>query len=149
MGPVYFLSITSCSVFFLPAAAGEKIGLSITVLLTYSVYLTIIAENMPETNLHVSYLATYMRVLLLVNSACVMLSVIVLHIYHKTNDCRLGRRSEYVIRILRMACLIDRPNQAAVAPLQDNAAASSSQELSWPKVTETVDILLFLLTFLL
>ena len=34
----------------LPAEAGEKMGVSITVLLAYSVYLSIIADSLPSTS---------------------------------------------------------------------------------------------------
>ena len=51
--PVIFLSLTASLVFYLPAEAGEKIGMSMTVLLAYAVYLTIIADNMPQTSLQV------------------------------------------------------------------------------------------------
>ena len=37
--PVMFLSLTSSSVFLLPVASGEKMGVAMTVLLAYSVYL--------------------------------------------------------------------------------------------------------------
>ncbi|GFN93436.1 neuronal acetylcholine receptor subunit alpha-3 [Plakobranchus ocellatus] len=164
--------------------------MSITVLLAYAVYLTIIADNMPQTSLQVSYLAVYLTLLLGLTAMGVVLSVIVLHIHHKTNDCRLGRRSELVIRKLRRILGINRaeggeeeetanratPKQkdseknlnghhgnsfsphglrskAAVTPLQNNAAVSPppsykerKEELSWPKVAETVDRVLFIST---
>ena len=47
--PVIFLSFTSPVVFLLPVDAGEKMGTSITVLLSFAVYLTIIADFLPST----------------------------------------------------------------------------------------------------
>ena len=49
-----FLSLASSLVFALPADAGEKMGLSITVLLAYAVYLTLITDAMPNTSMQVS-----------------------------------------------------------------------------------------------
>ena len=51
--PVLFLSLTATLVFALPADSGEKMGTSITVLLSFAVYLTIVSENIPKTSLHV------------------------------------------------------------------------------------------------
>ena len=48
--PVVFLSFTASAVFAVPAEAGEKIGLSVTILLAYSVYLSIIAGDLPRTS---------------------------------------------------------------------------------------------------
>ena len=51
---VIFLSLTSTLVFALPADAGEKISMGITVLLAYAVYLTIVSEHLPNTSVQVS-----------------------------------------------------------------------------------------------
>ena len=51
--PVVFLSLTATLVFALPADSGEKMGTSITVLLAFAVYLTIVSDNMPKTSLNV------------------------------------------------------------------------------------------------
>ena len=51
--PDLFLALTATLVFALPADSGEKMGTSITVLLTFAVYLTIVAEQMPKTSTQV------------------------------------------------------------------------------------------------
>ena len=99
--PVLFLSFTASLVFFLPADAGEKIGMGITVLLAYAVYLTIIADNMPQTSLQVSYLAVYLTLLLGLTALGVVLAVVVLHIHHKPDDCNIGKRTERITRSVR------------------------------------------------
>ena len=181
--PVIFLSFTASLVFFLPADAGEKIGMGITVLLAYSVYLTIVAENMPQTSLQVSYLAVYLTLLLGLTAMGVVLAVVVLHIHHKSDDCRIGKRTEKVIRNLRVLLRINKVSRetieesqhhdssmskstqkepqthhvarfrTAVTPLNDSAIFSpppsyqeSQEEITWPKVAETVDRAMFLLT---
>ncbi|KAK3746727.1 hypothetical protein RRG08_052019 [Elysia crispata] len=51
---VIFLSLTSTLVFALPAEAGEKISMGITVLLAYAVYLTIVSDHLPNTSVQPS-----------------------------------------------------------------------------------------------
>lgn len=53
---VAFLSLIG---FYLPPDCGERIGLSITVLLALSVYLLIISDKLPETSDYVSRLGLY------------------------------------------------------------------------------------------
>ncbi|RUS87382.1 hypothetical protein EGW08_004836 [Elysia chlorotica] len=116
--PVLFLSSTASLVFFLPADAGEKIGMGITVLLAYAVYLTIIADNMPQTSLQVSYLAVYLTLLLGLTAMGVVLAVVVLHIHHKPDDCTIGERTERMTRKLRRLLRLykqKRPQLARVA----------------------------------
>lgn len=48
--PCVWLSILSLLNFLLPPDEGEKITLGITVLLSYSVFMLLVAENMPSTS---------------------------------------------------------------------------------------------------
>ncbi|RUS71652.1 hypothetical protein EGW08_020592, partial [Elysia chlorotica] len=182
--PVLFLSFTASMVFFLPADAGEKIGMGITVLLAYAVYLTIIADNMPQTSLQVSYLAVYLTLLLGLTAMGVVLAVVVLHIHHKPDDCTIGERTERMTRKLRVLLRINRTSSEperepedgpatkrkavgerlttagshatsvnVVTPLNNNANSSpppsykeSKEEITWPKVAETMDRVMFFIT---
>ncbi|GFS19903.1 neuronal acetylcholine receptor subunit alpha-7 [Elysia marginata] len=99
--PVLFLSLTASLVFYLPADAGEKIGMSMTVLLAYAVYLTIIADNMPKTSTQVSLLAVYLTILLAVTAFGVVLSVVVLNLHHTSEETPVGPRIEAFTRVAR------------------------------------------------
>lgn len=184
--PIVFLSFTASMVFLLPAEAGEKIGMGITVLLAYAVYLTIIADNMPQTSLQVSYLAVYLTLLLGLTAMGVVLAVVVLHIHHKPDDCQIGERTERITRQFRAklgfhstritghqleprvgdcpspklsspTTLNSTPRlavaRASVTSVTENVAFSpppsyrrSQEEITWSKVAETLDRVLFLLT---
>ena len=48
--PCIWLNILSLLAFCLPPDAGEKITLGITVLLSYSVFMLLVAESMPPTS---------------------------------------------------------------------------------------------------
>ncbi|XP_076467563.1 neuronal acetylcholine receptor subunit alpha-2-like [Babylonia areolata] len=81
--PILLLSLTSSLTFALPSDAGEKMGLSITVLLAFAVYLTLITEAMPTTSMQVSVVTVYLIVLLSVASANVIFSVFILRLHHR------------------------------------------------------------------
>ena len=48
--PCVIMSMLSFLMFFLPPEAGEKISLGVTVLLSYSVFLLLLADSMPQTS---------------------------------------------------------------------------------------------------
>jgi len=48
--PCISLNVLSLLAFCLPPEAGEKVTLGITVLLSYSVFMLLVAENMPPTS---------------------------------------------------------------------------------------------------
>ncbi|XP_061168928.1 neuronal acetylcholine receptor subunit alpha-2-like [Saccostrea echinata] len=57
MVPVALMAFLIPMVFKLPVDSGEKIGYSLTVLLAYAVYLTLISDNIPSTSVSVCYLS--------------------------------------------------------------------------------------------
>ncbi|GFO29092.1 neuronal acetylcholine receptor subunit alpha-7 [Plakobranchus ocellatus] len=170
--PVLFLSFTASMVFFLPADAGEKIGMGITVLLAYAVYLTIIADNMPQTSLQVSYLAVYLTLLLGLTAMGVVLAVVVLHIHHKPDERKVGKRTETIVRKLRFILGLYRQDSTnglqniRVSPSENKGLSGAGtshhqlkeafspppsycerkEEITWPKVAETLDRVMFIFT---
>ena len=106
--PVVFLSTTASVVFLLPAEAGEKMGVSITVLLAYSVYLSIIADSLPQTSSQLCYIQVYITLLLGITALGVLLAVVVLHFHHKPAHVTVGKKTAAVVKRLRILCSSDR-----------------------------------------
>lgn len=59
--PCFWLNVLSVLTFCLPPDAGEKITLSITVLLSYSVFMLLVAESMPPTSEYVPLIGKYKK----------------------------------------------------------------------------------------
>lgn len=57
--PVVLMAFLIPMVYRLPVDSGEKIGYSLTVLLAYAVYLTLISDNIPSTSVSVCYLSKH------------------------------------------------------------------------------------------
>ena len=55
--PIILLSLMDLLVFWLPPESGEKVSLGITVLLSFSVFLTVVDERLPRTSDNVPILS--------------------------------------------------------------------------------------------
>lgn len=84
--PVLLMASLICFIFKLPPESGERIGMSLTVLLAYSVYLTIISTNIPTTSINYSILSIYLAIILLLSALSVVGTIIVLDIYFNHQD---------------------------------------------------------------
>ncbi|XP_053385793.1 acetylcholine receptor subunit beta-like [Mercenaria mercenaria] len=74
------------TIFKLSPESGERVGLALTILLAYAVYLSLISDSIPQTSLSASLLSTYLATILLLQTIAVLLTVIYLDIYFTADD---------------------------------------------------------------
>ncbi|XP_052079243.1 acetylcholine receptor subunit alpha-1-A-like isoform X1 [Mytilus californianus] len=84
--PMVLLAFLSSMVFKLPPDSGERIGYSLTVLLAYAVYLTIISDNMPSSSSSTSVLTIYLLLVLALGVLSVIITIYVLDCHHKNEQ---------------------------------------------------------------
>ncbi|KAL3855538.1 hypothetical protein ACJMK2_014745 [Sinanodonta woodiana] len=79
--PVVVMATLIVMVFKLPPESGERIGMSLTALLAYAVYLTLISDNIPKTSVSASILSIYLTIILCLSALTVILTNVVLDLY--------------------------------------------------------------------
>ena len=57
--PCFLMTILSAMIFFIPPAAGEKITFNISMLLAFTVFLTLVSQDMPKTSEYVPYIGKF------------------------------------------------------------------------------------------
>ena len=92
--------------FWLPPDSGEKITLGITVLLAFSVFMLLIAENIPATSEMVPLIGIYLTVTMSLTSMSIVLTVLVLQLHHAGPFAPTLPRNFYYFMTRRVACYI-------------------------------------------
>ncbi|CAN9506577.1 unnamed protein product [Ophioblennius macclurei] len=80
--PCVLISTLALLVFLLPADSGEKISLGITVLLSLTVFMLLVAEIMPATSDSVPLIAQYFATTMVIVGLSVIATVLVLQYHH-------------------------------------------------------------------
>ncbi|XP_043083277.1 neuronal acetylcholine receptor subunit alpha-7 isoform X2 [Puntigrus tetrazona] len=116
--PCVLISTLALLVFLLPADSGEKISLGITVLLSLTVFMLLVAEIMPATSDSVPLIAQYFATTMVIVGLSVIATVLVLQYhYHDPDGGKMPRWTRVLLLnwcawFLRMR----RPGEERVRP---------------------------------
>ncbi|XP_061632381.1 neuronal acetylcholine receptor subunit alpha-7-like [Phyllopteryx taeniolatus] len=137
--PSVLLSSMTLLVFLLPAKSGEKISLGITVLLSLTVFMLMVAEIMPATSDSIPLIGQYFASTMVIVGMSVVATVIVLQFHHHNpNNGQIPHWVNLVLLqwvpwFLRMKC----PGEGAEHDLHHRQADTQSKTLSSPATTAT------------
>ncbi|EDW78187.2 uncharacterized protein Dwil_GK24143 [Drosophila willistoni] len=84
--PCVLISSMALLGFTLPPDSGEKLTLGVTILLSLTVFLNLVAESMPTTSDAVPLIGTYFNCIMFMVASSVVLTVVVLNYHHRTAD---------------------------------------------------------------
>uniref|UniRef100_A0A8D3CKD4 Neuronal acetylcholine receptor subunit alpha-7 n=1 Tax=Scophthalmus maximus TaxID=52904 RepID=A0A8D3CKD4_SCOMX len=130
--PCVLISTLALLVFLLPADSGEKISLGITVLLSLTVFMLLVAEIMPATSDSVPLIAQYFATTMVIVGLSVIATVLVLQYHHHDPDG--GHMPQWTRVILLNWCAwflrMRRPRKARVRLACHNAAKRRRGSLS-------------------
>ncbi|XP_074649612.1 neuronal acetylcholine receptor subunit alpha-7-like isoform X2 [Tubulanus polymorphus] len=84
--PCVLISSMALLTFVLPPDAGEKISLGVTILLSLTVFLLLVAETMPPTSDAVPLIGMYFACIMMMCSLSVVFTVLVLNYHHRSAE---------------------------------------------------------------
>ncbi|XP_034023762.1 acetylcholine receptor subunit delta [Thalassophryne amazonica] len=134
--PCVLISFLAALVYYLPADSGEKMTLSISVLLAQSVFLLLISQRMPETSMSVPLIVKYLMFIMVLVTVVVLNCVVVLNLHFRTPSTHVmtgwTKRVflEWLPRLLRMS----RPQESE--PYWDGALPRRSSSVGYIAAAE-------------
>ncbi|VEL33078.1 unnamed protein product, partial [Protopolystoma xenopodis] len=88
MMPCVTISFLTVLVFYLPSESGEKISLSISILVSLTLFFLLLAEIIPATNLVVPLIGKYLLFTIILVSLSIIVTVIVLNLHHRASEAQ-------------------------------------------------------------
>ncbi|KAK3101079.1 hypothetical protein FSP39_000797 [Pinctada imbricata] len=95
--PIVLLGFMNLFVFILSNNSGERISFSVTVLLSFAVFITLISDKMPHTSNNLSLLCVYLLTALMYSSAIVVSTIISINIYNINDFAQLPTALRVII----------------------------------------------------
>ena len=129
--PVILLGILKVFTFVLPADSGEKIGYTMTVFLSFAVYLTVVSSELPQTS--GSILEYYLLFQLVMGTFVIVVTAIELRLNHRKHPV-----PSKILQILKCRC----KNSVKHSDSSDSVQRDTKAK-DWSDVISTLDFILF------
>ncbi|CAD6186266.1 unnamed protein product [Caenorhabditis auriculariae] len=81
--PTVLMAFLSMAVFFLPTDSGEKITLTISVLLSIVVFLLLVSKILPPTSSTIPLMAKYLLLTFVLNVITILVTVVIINVYFR------------------------------------------------------------------
>uniref|UniRef100_A0A183C9W9 Neur_chan_LBD domain-containing protein n=1 Tax=Globodera pallida TaxID=36090 RepID=A0A183C9W9_GLOPA len=81
--PTVLMAFLSMAVFFLPTDSGEKMTLTISVLLSIVVFLLVVSKILPPTSSNIPLMAKYLLLTFVLNIITIAVTVVIINIYFR------------------------------------------------------------------
>ncbi|XP_077862610.1 neuronal acetylcholine receptor subunit alpha-10-like [Saccoglossus kowalevskii] len=150
--PCSLISATTLLSFFLPVESGEKVGLGITVLLSLTVFLLLLAETLPPMQNSVPILGQYYAGVMVLVSVSIAMSVAVLNLHFRGPESKpvpnwvrkllLGRVARFVlirdvaatksVRAKRKPSYIRHSKKLELLPMMDLQSPVGTEDMDKP-----------------
>ncbi|XP_056646396.1 neuronal acetylcholine receptor subunit alpha-7 isoform X1 [Diorhabda sublineata] len=124
--------------FTLPPDSGEKLSLGVTILLSLTVFLNMVAETMPATSDAVPLLGTYFNCIMFMVASSVVSTILILNYHHRNADTHEMSQWIRVVFlcwlpwILRMHRPIEKKNNFVSSP--NRSEPSERRTMHFPEV---------------
>ena len=102
--PVMILCCLNSVVFLLPAESGERVGFSITCLLSFMVLLNMVMDIMPRSSSPISYLCFYLVIMMCNSGAMTLVTILLLRVYFKPEKEKVPKWMSSAVIFLNCGC---------------------------------------------
>ncbi|XP_048745961.1 neuronal acetylcholine receptor subunit alpha-6-like [Ostrea edulis] len=146
--PVVFLGYLNILVFVIPVDAGEKMSFSVTVFLSFAVFLTIISTLLPTSSENTPIIAKYLIIQLIYGVIALIISAFQLRLHHRNEAEEIPTFWIKVVQLQRkLRCKRTRKVDALETNLNEKVAKTEENGpdvvVGWNHVASSIDFFAF------
>ncbi|KAK3102439.1 hypothetical protein FSP39_011397 [Pinctada imbricata] len=143
LGPILILMLLNCMVFLLPAESGERVGFAVTILLAIAVYMTIIADKLPNTSKPVSVLTFILVIYMAQSSMICVCTIFGLRIVFRDEKTPVSKTWNIFVRIMKCcrSRVAHEHNDHLASSEETKVKSEHDQGITWKTVAEMYDTL--------
>ena len=86
MSPIVLLSLLNCLVFLLPVDSGEKMTVSVTVFLSFAVFMSLINDSLPQNSDSLCLFSAYVAVQMFLSVCSIVMAAVIVFVFDKDRE---------------------------------------------------------------
>ncbi|KAK3090316.1 hypothetical protein FSP39_010880 [Pinctada imbricata] len=144
--PVLLLGYLNLFVYSIPVEAGERVSFAITVLLSYTVFMIVTAQSIPETSAPMPLLSYFLVFKLVYSSFIAVSSITISRIYHRDKDRPITivyKKLTYSVECIGNCLINPNSSEKVKKDTSDKSdpeiAVSESNPFTWIRVSKAMD----------
>lgn len=145
--PTILFGLLNPLVFLLPVESGERIGLSMTILLSYAIFLTLVSDVIPATSNPMCLMVILMIATIIVSGIIVFLAIENSALYHRDES----RKKNILWKFIGARLPWSKHRDTITLLLKDQSTVSCSSwtelDISWKDVADGLDILCLIVSY--
>ena len=154
--PIVFLGLLNPVVFLLPHESGERVAFSVTILLSFTVFLNVIGDNVPKTSSPMPLLCHYVVIVLVSSGIITVLNTLSQRLYHTRGQEPVPRWLQGLLCMSSAACARNKivnvgvKDENLVADGKSTVEKDTAQDtpMLWKEAISRLDIISFVLFFI-
>ncbi|CAD5124841.1 DgyrCDS13097 [Dimorphilus gyrociliatus] len=146
--PCVLISFISLASFGVPPESGEKISLSMTTLLSYSVFLLVLSEMLPRNSDTGPILTYYIISVMAITAISLLCSVLVVRLHYGTSKPPKWIRLLVLNYIAKLCCQTTKKVSPS-AKVNESMGESGQFEETWLKIGRTLDRFFAIIFFMI
>ncbi|XP_061175709.1 neuronal acetylcholine receptor subunit beta-4-like [Saccostrea echinata] len=114
--PIVVVALLNILVFLLPSECGERVGYSVTIFLTFAVYLDIITATLPKSTDSTAKLSNYLISMVVLGAVTTLMIIMSLYVYHKDEEAPIPQWLVKLSTCMHCKCGKGERKAGSVAP---------------------------------
>ncbi|KAK3083173.1 hypothetical protein FSP39_015738 [Pinctada imbricata] len=147
--PIIMLGVLNSCVFLIPPESGERISYAITVLLLYSVFMTIISDNMPSNSDPVPVLIYVLLIMMAESGIIVILTIYGLRLHFRTDHRPIPRLLRLTMKLFRRVSTPVNADEISKDDVKDEESEENDKfcDMSWRRIAAIYDTVFLCISF--
>ncbi|VDI72629.1 Hypothetical predicted protein [Mytilus galloprovincialis] len=149
--PTILFGLLNPLVFLLPVDSGERIGLGMTILLSYAIFLTLVSSAIPASSNPMCYLLIIMIMTIVISGVIVVMSISISYLYYREDKKKMNAFWKLIGSRLPWT---RKDNIVTVVPITDEKPAicktsTPHGNVNWKDVSYGLDILFLIVSYII